>query len=80
MAKAMGSAFLLGPGLEMLDAQGNGVSPEQVLAAKGYQPARGGGVDGNMLSQIRQQVQMPALQPLERNQPGVPEQTTGLVG
>lgn len=80
MAKAMGSAFLLGPGLEMLDAQGNGVSPEQVLAAKGYQPARGGGADGNMLSQIRQQVQMPALQPLERNQPGVPEQTTGLVG
>ncbi len=73
MAEKLGSAFLLGPGPEMLDSQGNGIAPEQVLQGKGYQPS--GGVPPNM-----NQVTMPDLQPLERNMPGEPEMTRGLPG
>jgi len=81
LAERMGSVFLLGPAMEMLNSQGQGVSPMDVLGAKGYnvqqqpqgmpgQPQQGGPpMNGQMLSQVRQQTQMPDLQALSQNGP-----------
>lgn len=76
VAERMGSMFLVGPQGELMNGAGQAVSPDQVLAAKGYTPAvpatpnapgAGGAppMNGNMLGQIRGQVQMPALPALQ---------------